>query len=354
MLRNAAAALALTISAILVLPSGATAQAAPQAEHLVVRGNTLWDLAQHFYGNPFDWRRIWNANRERVANPDLIFPGQVLLIPDREGNLIEVIVMPGEAPAGDGPTGRPPEPEGIRRTIWYDTANEAAAAEPAYASAPAVSALIVYGSPFLVDSLDTGAIGEVTAFGGANESRITRESARVEDHLFIEVDRSLPPGTLLQAYRIGQSLSDYGNVARPTAVVSVQSISDGRHVVRVEQSYGRLLVGDLLRPIPMYEARPGVHPQPVEEGSKVTVMGYASETAVLRSQGEFLFIEAPPGVVVGDIYEVRLPGSGVEPEGIFQIVFVEGGFATGRILNLRSAIFDPGIEATLARKMPAG
>lgn len=47
--------------------------------HVVVRGDSLWDLAQRFYGNPFRYHEIAAANH--IPNPDLIFPGQQLVIP---------------------------------------------------------------------------------------------------------------------------------------------------------------------------------------------------------------------------------------------------------------------------------
>ncbi|WP_435592695.1 LysM peptidoglycan-binding domain-containing protein [Nocardia sp. bgisy118] len=51
----------------------------PPVTHVVVAGDTLWDLAQRFYENPFRYREIAAANH--IANPSLIFPGQVLVIP---------------------------------------------------------------------------------------------------------------------------------------------------------------------------------------------------------------------------------------------------------------------------------
>jgi nucleoid-associated protein YgaU len=48
----------------------------------VVNGDTLWDIAQAEYGDPTRWPEIYAANADVVgADPDLIFPGQVLRIP---------------------------------------------------------------------------------------------------------------------------------------------------------------------------------------------------------------------------------------------------------------------------------
>ncbi|HAF95888.1 MAG: hypothetical protein A2X34_05615 [Elusimicrobia bacterium GWC2_51_8] len=50
--------------------------------HLVVDGETLWDLSQKYYKDPFKWGRIYNANINSVSNPDLIYPRNELEIPD--------------------------------------------------------------------------------------------------------------------------------------------------------------------------------------------------------------------------------------------------------------------------------
>ena len=51
------------------------------AQHTVVAGNTLSAIAQQFYGDSALWARIFEANRDQITNPDLIFPGQVLRVP---------------------------------------------------------------------------------------------------------------------------------------------------------------------------------------------------------------------------------------------------------------------------------
>jgi nucleoid-associated protein YgaU len=47
----------------------------------VVRGNSLWRIARRTYGSGFDYVVIFQANKELIRNPDLIYPGQVLAVP---------------------------------------------------------------------------------------------------------------------------------------------------------------------------------------------------------------------------------------------------------------------------------
>ena len=48
--------------------------------YTVAKGDNLSKIARHFYGRQ-DWKRIFDANRDQIANPDLIQPGQVLKLP---------------------------------------------------------------------------------------------------------------------------------------------------------------------------------------------------------------------------------------------------------------------------------
>ena len=51
--------------------------------HTVVKGECLWFIAGYdrIYGNPLQWPLIYKANKDRIKNPDLIYPGQVFAIP---------------------------------------------------------------------------------------------------------------------------------------------------------------------------------------------------------------------------------------------------------------------------------
>lgn len=50
--------------------------------HRVVRGDTLWDIARHYLGDPFRYPQL--ARLSRIRNPDLIYPGDLVTISRRE------------------------------------------------------------------------------------------------------------------------------------------------------------------------------------------------------------------------------------------------------------------------------
>ena len=45
-------------------------------------GNTLWAIARDRYGDGLDYVRVFEANRDRIRDPDLIYPGQIFDLPD--------------------------------------------------------------------------------------------------------------------------------------------------------------------------------------------------------------------------------------------------------------------------------
>lgn len=44
-------------------------------------GNSLWRIARRIYGSGVQYTVIFDANREQIRNPDLIYPGQVFFVP---------------------------------------------------------------------------------------------------------------------------------------------------------------------------------------------------------------------------------------------------------------------------------
>lgn len=58
-------------------PSKSTAQ----RTYTVKKGDCLWNIAKKFYGKGSAYTKIYDANTNKIANPSLIYPGQVFVIP---------------------------------------------------------------------------------------------------------------------------------------------------------------------------------------------------------------------------------------------------------------------------------
>jgi nucleoid-associated protein YgaU len=63
------------------LMAEAVAREAESKTYVVRPGDTLWDIAKRIYGDPYQYKRLFEANHRVLASPEHIFPGQVLRVP---------------------------------------------------------------------------------------------------------------------------------------------------------------------------------------------------------------------------------------------------------------------------------
>jgi len=72
------------VDPLLYIQGAIEPEPAPEIEptyHRVGFGDSLWRIALKYYNNGAQWRRIYDANRDKISNPALIYPFQKLLIP---------------------------------------------------------------------------------------------------------------------------------------------------------------------------------------------------------------------------------------------------------------------------------
>ncbi len=137
----------MSLAATLTLALAAPAMA---ADYTVVKGDSLWTIAQKELGSGYKWREIYEANKDTVKDPNLIYVGQTLTIPDStsiNNNIKEEITMTNIEKAtalintfatGDTKTAKGLLAEGyIQHNLAYGTGRDAFLGSVEYlASAP--------------------------------------------------------------------------------------------------------------------------------------------------------------------------------------------------------------------------
>lgn len=68
-----------------------------KSNYTVVAGDNLWDIAKKFYGNASRWPEIYAANKDKIKDPNLIYPGQVLVIPSLPSGYSTWVVQSGDS-----------------------------------------------------------------------------------------------------------------------------------------------------------------------------------------------------------------------------------------------------------------
>jgi len=56
----------------------------PGGNRVIARGDSLWALSRAAYGDGSHYAVIFNANRDKIHNPNLIYPGQTFVLPQKQ------------------------------------------------------------------------------------------------------------------------------------------------------------------------------------------------------------------------------------------------------------------------------
>lgn len=84
-------------------------QVPEERKYLVKEGDTLWDISTNIMKDPFLWPRLWKDNKY-IINPDLIYPGNVIILPGEE-----IVIKEAEPVTAPLTAPKEAEPEPIRK-----------------------------------------------------------------------------------------------------------------------------------------------------------------------------------------------------------------------------------------------
>jgi nucleoid-associated protein YgaU len=375
------------------------AQNPPPQTHTVNRGDTLWDLARQYFGDPFLWPEIYRLNTLVVEDPHWIYPGEVLRLV-AEGPVSSVpaadtsaVAAPAPAEAAAAAVAEVPAAVAAQPADSAAAAEaEAMAVEPepevadtaepvfpkAYAPSPReafkdyveqkyhpLRRSEFYNSGFLTDDQPLP-LGQL--LGPTEPEAVASLSYNFTAHLFSKV-AVIPPGgatyqvgdTLL-AVRTDRSIQGHGRIVKPTGLLRVIDVSKKENVAEVIAEYGRIQQGQSVLPVEHFVDKGDVKAVPISDGVEGTVIGYR-DVQDIASLMTVLFIDKgrKEGVATGDIFELRRgvekiqDGPNTLPEVIahIQIVHVRDHTATGRVTVLVSPDIVRGTKVRQIAKLPS-
>ena len=154
--------------------------------HVVVKGDTLWDISGKFFKDPWKWPYIWGMNKDSIKDPHWIYPGNVIIL-DRSSGTLRI----GQTGA-DSASGVVKLSPKVREG---HSAHDAIPSIPAHAIAPFLSQPLV---------IEEGALKDAPALVGAREGRVM---LGVHD---IGFAKGLSPdqGSNWHIYRPGKTFTD--------------------------------------------------------------------------------------------------------------------------------------------------
>ena len=282
-----------------------TAQPAGEARsHTVREGDTLWDIARAYLGDPFLWPEIYRINTGVVEDPHWIYPGETLRLPGGgsgggSGGGEVIAGGSGNAPAGSTVFRR----AGMRTTDSLPRVQLAGRV-----TLPIVQPGEYWAAPFVEREggpRGTGRVLSITEFDrvGSGDAQFRRRVS-LNQTVFI----SPPPGTVTSvgdrylALSPGPTIENVGQVMIPTGILIVEGGAAGDATrARAQKGFAPMYEGDLLIPLPPFALSATARPAPVQLGAEARVLWLQDEPALpTLQQYMVLSLSSRDGVQVGD------------------------------------------------------
>ena len=334
--------------------------------HTVKKGDTLWEIAHAYLGDPFLWPDVYRLNTQVVENPHWIYPGEQIVLP---GGAAAAGADAGVDPADAEALGEEPvEPEGaVVRPV--STAPAGTVAMPRTSMLPPVSAVRLgefFAAPYVEREggpSGAGSIVESADLPGGTQLSL-RGRFQLNDQLFIT-----PPGGTQAAvgdrYLVvapSTRIPGVGQVMVPTGVLVVEEAQSGTAArARLTQLFEAVRLSDLIIPVPEGYQASAARPQPVEGGASGRVV-WMPQSPLLASVQQFVIIDAKEseGVRAGDLMtlvaERRTGRNGVAlPEvriGTAQVLRVTPTAVSAVIVGQEQPAIRPGTLARVTARLP--
>jgi len=359
----------LSLLCALGLAAPALAQGGGATTHTVKKGDTLWDIARTYLGDPFLWPQIYRMNTDVVEDPHWIYPGEVLRLDAAAGQ--------PAVPTTDTPP--PVQPPVVEEPPSADTTGDGldlfrrrrvANVQEAFKLYRAVKyhplrAGEFYSAGFLSEG-DTLPYGRLLGPVTPEQIESGRSRAAVQIHTVVGV--TAPDGA---SYNVGDSLVSlmqregpvgYGQIIVPTGLIRITGQNGDQSVGMVIAVYGPIRDGQSLLPAEKFADPGAVDYQRVEGGLQGQILA-PRDLRELRHPQDVLFIDIgkQEGVSAGDLFEARRtpgpqPRSAAnaidEMMATLQVVHVRSRTATVKVLGVTSPDIAPGTTVRQVAKLP--
>ncbi len=353
---------ALAALALLAVPALAWAQAEKPTTHTVKKGDTLWDIARTYLGDPFQWPQIYRMNTDVVEDPHWIYPGEVLKL-DPQAGVSAVPAAETPAPADSlrpmapeaqpGDTGDGAGMELFRRR----SASNVQMAFKAYREIkpPLLRETDFHSSGFLTegDSLPFGQL-----LGPVTPEQVQSTRARAAVQLLTNVAVVPPAGatyapgdTLLTVVRREGPIG-YGEIVHPTGLLRVTGTNGDQVVGHIVAVFGPIRDGQSVLPAERFTRSGATEYQRVSDGPQGQILA-PRERRELRQLENVLFLDIGrgQGVAAGDLFEARRD-PGPQPRAVADAV--DGLMATLQVVHVRERTATVRVVGVISPDVPIG
>jgi LysM repeat protein len=272
--------------------------------HIVERGDTLWDLASRYLGNPYLWPQIWDTNKY-ITDAHWIYPGDPVVLPQ----VAVVTEGAGEVPPGPGPEGVGEEKGLFQPGVPGEEGGAAAEAlRPVTEETQLQCAMYIASSREKEDLYVVG-----SELGGDKVALSTRDIV----YLNHGSNYGVKAGDLYSLHHYAYDVRHpatgrkIGVKVETTGWVKVILVSEDSASAVIEQACADVHAGDYLKPfervnVPMVVSRPPADRLTPPSGKLDQYIVDIQDDATIAGVGHFVAIDAglDEGVSPGSVFSI--------------------------------------------------
>jgi LysM repeat protein len=325
------------------------------ASHTVKRGDTLWDLASTYLGDPYLWPSIYRLNTDQIEDPHWIYPGEVLHLPGRG---YAAVIAEQQPTSKTGPTV-------FARVNTSRTSGRV--------NLPAPPAHVAIGDVVRASfvTAEKGPRGAGKILFGADIPGIAKDRLTSNFQMFDKLVMVPPVGSTAAehekfiSYTLGETIENFGTVVIPTALLQViRAPRNGEAaIVEVLAVYGMVDADAQVIALDTTGAGASSRPMPYSD-ARTTKIRAIYRPAVLPSLNYDVIFDfsSRDGVKIGDEVQVFRPSEPAilneSPEipevaiATGQIVRVTPFGSTARITSQQQPAIQVGESVRLTARMP--
>jgi LysM repeat protein len=274
--------------------NGVNAQDITSEEYSIKKGDTLWDISKDKLQDSFLWPKLWKENPQ-IKNPDLIYPGDKIIIP-----LKEIIIPKVEAPKELPKKPEEKIPVVVKPEIFEEK--------------PVVEIPEEIPKQYIVDKnlyIASGWISEVfTSIGKIIEAPTKRTIFGSGDYVYLKINKAEVSGERFFAIRKIKVVKHpkrgkiLGNQIRVTGILKIIGKDNNVPKAQIATAFEDLQIGDSI--MPFQEIEPPIVPEILRTPD---VSGYIVEShmnTLLTRAGDIVYLDRGEndGLRVGDILSV--------------------------------------------------
>lgn len=169
--------------------------------HVVVKGDTLWDISAKFFKDPWKWPHIWGFNKDTIKDPHWIYPGDVIYLDRNKGTLNFGETGAGMAASGVSASGASGVSETGGTVMLYPKVRIEQSGHDAIPSIPASAIRPFLSKPLIIEEDE---FKNAPTLIGAREERVILGN---NDTAFV-INLPTDKGDQWQIYRPGKTFVD--------------------------------------------------------------------------------------------------------------------------------------------------